>query len=395
MTVWGFAQLMRMIYGDRPVELARIQAMGLLAVKIGQAHALRADFLSAAKCQELARLYRANVPIPPEQALANVDCAPFSRIDTQPLASASVGQVYRAELKSGESVVIKAIKPHFRAQFEQDVRSLRRLLRVSTTLYPPLKRVFNPLGILDHIEEYTLQELDLLLEIEGQLRLQRVAEPWRDHPFLRPLQFPRLYREFSTSQVMVSEFVPGATFDELLEQHRLPYEALLDLFKVHGVFLFRIGVFHGDLHPGNLIWREGKIYFLDTGAVSTVSARVRQGLLALFRHLSAYDYTSAAAALQGMSQVTLGRAEYARYLEAFQSLYADFKGSTVAQVSLTRKMMETIRLGVVSGMRFEDDMFPIIKSLMYLDGMVLRCHPQARLLEDMRPAVEAFASAVS
>ena len=56
-------------------------------------------------------------------------------------------------------------------------------------------------------------------------------------------------------------------------------------------------------------------------------------------------------------------------------------------------MMETIKLGVLSGMRFGDDMFPIMKSLTYLDGMVLRCDPQARLLEDMRPFVEAFSLA--
>jgi ubiquinone biosynthesis protein len=71
-------------------------------------------------------------------------------------------------------------------------------------------------------------------------------------------------------------------------------------------------------------------------------------------------------------------------------LYADFKNTTVAQVSLTKKMMQTIRLGVLSGMQFEEGMFDIIKSLMYLDGMVLRVNPQAVLLKDMRRFIDDF-----
>ena len=71
-------------------------------------------------------------------------------------------------------------------------------------------------------------------------------------------------------------------------------------------------------------------------------------------------------------------------------LYADFTGTTVAQVSLTRKMMQTIKLGVHSGMTFEKGIFAIIRSLMYLDGMVLRCKPDAVLLRDMRRFIGEF-----
>ena len=75
-------------------------------------------------------------------------------------------------------------------------------------------------------------------------------------------------------------------------------------------------------------------------------------------------------------------------------LYADFDGRTVAEISLTRKMMETIRLGVLSGMTFSQGMYPIVKSLMYLDGMVLRCNPQAVLLKDMGKFIAEFEKAM-
>jgi phosphomethylpyrimidine synthase len=78
------------------------------------------------------------------------------------------------------------------------------------------------------------------------------------------------------------------------------------------------------------------------------------------------------------------------FTEKGSELYADFKDRTVAEVSLTKKMMQTIKLGVHSGMMFEKGIFAIIRSLMYLDGMVLRCKPDAVLLRDMRRFIGEF-----
>ena len=82
--------------------------------------------------------------------------------------------------------------------------------------------------------------------------------------------------------------------------------------------------------------------------------------------------------------------QYERYLEKFLKLYENFKNKTVSEVSLTRKMMETIKLGVNSGMTFEKGMFPIIKSMMYLDGMVLKGAPNTILMVEMRTFLEEF-----
>jgi len=82
--------------------------------------------------------------------------------------------------------------------------------------------------------------------------------------------------------------------------------------------------------------------------------------------------------------------QYSLFKSKFNTLYSDFKNKTVSEVSLTRKMMETIKLGVNSGMEFEEGMFSIIKSLMYMDDMVLRCNPKAVLLKDMRCFIDKF-----
>ncbi|HEX7654000.1 MAG TPA: hypothetical protein VF607_10865, partial [Verrucomicrobiae bacterium] len=98
-------------------------------------------------------------------------------------------------------------------------------------------------------------------------------------------------------------------------------------------------------------------------------------------------YPRCAAGLNRMSAVEISGAAYREYEKKFLELYADFTDTTVAQVSLTRKMMQTIKLGVLHGMQFEKGIFAIIRSLMYMDGMVLRCRPQAILMRDLRPFI--------
>jgi ubiquinone biosynthesis protein len=389
MNVFSFLKLIRMIYGNKKPDVRKIQEMGLLAVKIGQVHALRIDFLNEETCIELSKLYRANVPIKAEQVLKSIDRTKFSWIDETPLASASVGQVYRARLVTGEEVVVKVIKSSFRRIFERDVSTVRRLFKFVVFFYPKLARVFDPIGILEHIEEYTLRELNLLNEIEGHEILREIHEKNRGIYDLSSLRFPKIYRELSSEHVMVSECIPGKTFDELLD-HEMEYSDLLLLFKIHGFYMFNVGTFHGDIHPGNLMLHDGKIYFVDTGAIGHVSKRLSSGLLNFFDALSVYDYDLCAVRLNEMAERGISGKRFEKFKAKFNVLYSDFKGKSVKEVSLTRKMMETIKLGVHSGMAFEKGMFSIIKSLMFLDGMVLRCNPNAVLLQDMRQFLHEF-----
>lgn len=401
MNWFQFGRLIHSIYGrpNKLPDLAWIESLGLLAVKLAQVHALRVDFLPREKCEHLARLYRRNSALPPgdfEQLLA-ASAPPgfigeFSRIEPAALATASVGQVHRATMKNGEHVVIKAVKRQARAQFERDVESLEQLFRLILFAYPKLGRVGNPLGILEDIRAYTLSELDLRSEISGQEELRNVQEKFGAQFDLSVLAFPKIYRRLGNQNVLVSEYIPGRSFDELLSAGELTYAQLLQLFRAQGFYIFCAGAFHGDLHPGNVLLHEGKLHLIDTGYIGTVGPKIRLGLGDFFTALADYDYPRCAAALNRMSEVEIGGSAYAQFEKAFLALYANFTGATAAQVSLTRQMMQTIKLGVHSGMDFERGIFGVIRSLMYLDGMVLRCHPNAVLLPDMKPFIQEFQS---
>lgn len=397
MGLFGLLRLFRML-GSGKVDIETIERSGLLAVKIAQHYALRVDFLPEETCLELMRLYRRATALSAAQSRARLEelRAPewfeaFESLDYEPFAAASIGQVHRGVLKNGERVVVKVIKTRARKRFEADIASLRRLLQFAIFFRPALGRVFDPLSALDAIRDQTLTELDLLTEIEGQETLKAVFAQEPGGFDVGSLAFHTIHRELSSTDVLVSQEIEGETLDELIGRGAVSYPKLLELFRLHGYAMFCRGRFHGDIHPGNVLVRpDGRFVLVDTGSVGVAGERLRKGLLDFFEALSRYGYEDCAVRLNAMAEQSISGKDFEKFRVKFLDLYAEYTGSTVGQVSLTRKMMQTIRLGVESGMRFEKGMFSIIKSLMYLDGMVLRVNPDARLVEDMRPFVEEF-----
>ena len=396
-----FMRLFKMIFNKKKLpDLDYIQRKGLLAVKIAQTFALRIDFLNEETCSHLAKLYTHTQAIDEEdfQVLLNsyVDetwMNHFISIESKPIGSASVGQVHLATLKNGEKVVIKIIKKNFKKAFEKDVRSLRRLIKFVIFFYPKLAKVADPVGILEHIETYTLAELDLRNEIAHGKILKDIFLKHKDQFDLSRLKFPQIYEDLSMEHVLVSEFIDGQTADDLLTSKTMPFNDILEIFHIHGFYIFIIGTFHGDLHPGNLIVKGKDYYFIDTGAISTVGKKIQTGLFEFMKYLSYYDYHGCAKALNHMADVEISGSKFDKFEQQMLILYKDFASKSVSEVSLTTKMMETIKLGVNSGMVFEKGMFPIIKSMMYLDGMVLKGAPDTILMEEMRRFIKEFEDA--
>lgn len=392
MNALDFALLFRSILSSRAeVDAAEIERMGLLAVKIAQMYAVRSDLLGEEKCLALSRLLQQTKPLAPDELQQRWDqLAPaalrevMDQPDPTPLAAASLGQVHRGTLSDGSQVVVKLSKRDSKEAFLRDVRQFRRLLKVALFFYPKLERLADPIDALETVERQTLREMDFTCEIDGAERLAKLAAERADTlPHLRKLHFPEYFRGFSHESLLVSGFVEGRTLKDWLDVGELPYEALLDLFRIHGYFLFIRGEFHGDLHPGNVIWHEGNFWFLDNANIEIVPPEFGRGIFRMLVLLGQGDLKSAGDELAALSLNPLPSSKLAEFHSNFATLYQDFAGKTVSETSLTNQMMQTVKMAVHSGITFPRGAFPFIKSLMYLDGMVLRAAPQAKLLQDV------------
>ena len=402
MRLLTFARFIRMITKKGPADLEKIQKMGLLAVKLTQIFALRPDLLSEEKCKQLQSLYQRANSIPREDSMKLIhDRAPegfldaFSSFEEEPFAAASIGQVHKGVLKDGTNVVVKIIKADFEKSFRKDVTRMKRWLRIGLFLNPRLRKVGNPVGLLQHVEDYTLKELDLRNEIEGAELLQQKAKEVEDKFPMPLLSFPRVWPELSNEHILVMEHIESPTLEDRLAQGTMSWDNLLQLFRIHGAFMFGIGTFHGDLHPGNaMVDDEGKFTFIDTGAISHAPDKVRSALFGFFFHLAKGQLNQSFEAMLLMADTPPSGAAKEKYMTSMHEIYTGFIGKTVSEVSLTQQMMKTVRCAVLAGCRFGEEAFPIIRSLMYMDGMVLRGQPNVDLITSMGPYLDEFASIV-
>ncbi len=392
-------KFMRQILRKKPADLDWIQKQGLLAVKLAQIFALRPDIVGETKCQQLQKLYQHAASIPSENLFKTIeDKAPknflnsFSMIDEMPLAAASVGQVHRATLKSGEEVVIKFIKSSNAITFKKEVNKMKKWLKILLIFTPKLRRVGNPMALLNHVSDYTLRELDLTNEIKGASELEEIKNNVSSNFPMELLRFPKYYENLSNKDILVSEFIVGESLEDGIKNKSLSWEKLLQLFRIHGAYLFGIGTFHGDLHPGNCIIDEnGKFVFIDNGAICYAPKHINNALFKFFEHLSKQEMESAFDSLLGMSDYNIEGKRLQKYKSEMRKIYTGFESKPVGEQSLTRIMMETVKTAVtVAKAEFGEEAFPIIRALMYLDGLVIRTHPDVVLIKSMKPYLIEF-----
>ncbi|MCG8417862.1 MAG: AarF/ABC1/UbiB kinase family protein [Proteobacteria bacterium] len=181
----------------------------------------------------------------------------FARFDEEPLAAASIGQVHRAQLPSGDEVVVKVQYPGVDRAIRSDLENADVLTRAIGLMYPR----FDPKPVVAELRARISEELDYRREAKNQAAF---AELYRDHPFIR---VPGVFADHSTHKIITSEYVSGRTFDDIVatdESERQRWGEILFRFVFGSIVRFR--VFNGDPHPGNYLFDPaGRMVFLDFG----------------------------------------------------------------------------------------------------------------------------------
>ncbi|NIP93186.1 MAG: AarF/ABC1/UbiB kinase family protein, partial [Akkermansiaceae bacterium] len=320
---WNYVRFFRALLDPRKdVCPAQIEGLGLLAVKIAQMYAVRADLIGFQKSRQLRGFFEDARPVPPGEIEGRfLKAAPASLLsalrswDRTPAAAASIGQVHRGTLRDGTEVAIKIVKADAREEFQSQVRSLRRFLRIVIAFYPKLGRLADPLGVLASVERSTLRELDLRSEVEGLDVLRRLRDEGAEQlPHLSQLEFPKVYREFSGPDLLVSEWRSEPSLNDLIARRDFSYEQVLALFRIHGYFLFVRGTFHGDLHPGNVLYQDGRFVFLDNANVESAPPELTRGILGMLSALGDDDITTAAECIASTSTKPLPQTSRDRLL---------------------------------------------------------------------------------
>jgi predicted unusual protein kinase regulating ubiquinone biosynthesis (AarF/ABC1/UbiB family) len=181
----------------------------------------------------------------------------FDEFDEEPIAAASIGQVYRARLSDGREVAVKVQYPGVAAAVRSDMQNLGLILRLAKRIAPGM----DPKAIGQEIRDRIEEELDYELEAQNQRSLARI---FRGHPFI---VIPEVVTSLSHERIMVSEYVHGVGFEELKTYPPEDRNRIAEIiFRFYFSCLYRHGQFSGDPHPGNsMLLEDGRMAFVDFG----------------------------------------------------------------------------------------------------------------------------------
>jgi predicted unusual protein kinase regulating ubiquinone biosynthesis (AarF/ABC1/UbiB family) len=188
----------------------------------------------------------------------------FASFDEEPIAAASIGQVYRATLHDGREVAVKVQYPGVAAAVRADMQNLDMIMRLLKRMTPGM----DAKAIATEIRERIGEELDYELEAQNQSTLARI---FRGHPFI---MVPEVVTSLSRERVLVSEFVRGVGFEELKTRSQAERDRIGEIvFRFFLGCLYRHRQFSGDPHPGNfMLLADGRVAFLDFGLFKRMSS---------------------------------------------------------------------------------------------------------------------------
>ena len=297
----------------RRIEAAILKLRGLF-IKVGQLISIMANFLPPAFREELERLQDQVPPRPYRDIEARIreefggrgPTDLFADFSPEPVASASIGQVHRARLRSGEEVAVKVQYPDIEEMVRVDLRALRRIFSVLRWFMPD----YGFDTIYREVSEMVLAELDFKREA---LAIEKIAGNFAARE-AKNVRFPRVMADYSTMRVLTTEWMEGAKVAQLerLDSQKIDRRAAARAcVAAYCEQIFVDGLYHADPHPGNLLIQapakpeaSPTVVFLDFGAIATVSEGMRRGMMNFLQGAITRDTTRIVSAMKEMGFIS-------------------------------------------------------------------------------------------
>jgi ubiquinone biosynthesis protein len=369
-----------------------LEEAGGMFVKFGQIASTRSDLLSEPVIEELTLLRSAVRPIPAGQVRPLVEHElgrpideVFASFDDEPLAAASIGQVHRAVLVTGEAVVVKVQRPGLDDLLRRDATVLRLAARTAERRVPGAAE-FGIRDLADEVINGMDRELDFLREATMADRLREAIA--HDDPADDVIRVPQVFPALCTGRLLVMEEAPGRPIDAPgavaasgVPPHMLA-AALLDSFLDQ---VLHSAVFHADPHPGNLMvdgW--GRLWLLDFGAVGLLDPVTRRALQDMAMGMSANDPTVVARAVRRLAGAE-GTADLGALESDVGTLMVESTGGFDPAV-----IPEILGVMTRHGLRVPVSMTALSKALITLDGTLRVIDPTFELATEATAAADVL-----
>lgn len=364
-----------------------IEELGPGFVKLGQVLSTRIDLFPPDYIAEFAKLQDQVPPLPFEDILAQLERdiggpvdEVFAKVEKKPLAAASIAQVHRATLKTGDEVILKIRRPGVHKVIDADLRLLARLAEIAEENAEELQQ-FQPQKIAAEFAKSIRSELDLANECKNS---ERIAKNFKDHP---DIIIPKIYWEYASESLNVQQFIDGIPGSDLaavdaagLDRKKLAVSGANAVMKM----VFEDRFFHADPHPGNVIYLPGnRIAFIDFGMAGRLSDDRRTQLVDLLFAIVQRDAAGACKILLHWSGAATMRND--TLTGEIDDMIDKTHGVPLKQLRISELMNELIALLRAHDLSLPPDLTMLSKAFVSLEGMGRQLDPDYDMIAQAEP----------
>lgn len=368
-----------------------LEELGPTYIKLGQVLSTRPDLIPVDFINELSKLQDDVPPCSYDEMrgviaseLGRQPAELFDRFDETPLASASIGQVYRATLMDGETVAVKVQRPGIRKIIEVD---LEIMLHLATLMERHLEEMalHRPVRIVEEFAKTLEREIDYTIEAAN---MERVARQFLEDA---TVYVPKVFRDVSTARVLTMEFVEGIKISDVARLDASGLDRKIITARGADFYLkqiFDYGFFHADPHPGNIfVLPDNVICLLDFGMVGSVDRQTREDFVELLDSVINEDETRACQVL-----LKLAIWDDEPDLRSLERDVAVFIGQHVyrplRQIKIDKLLQDLLGIASRHRLGIPPDLFLMMKALGTIEGVALSLDPEFNMIAQTEPFIE-------
>jgi ubiquinone biosynthesis protein len=366
-----------------------LQELGPSFIKLGQLLSTRFDLIPPEYIEELRGLQDRVPPVSfseikevVERELRRPLDEAFPVFHSESFAAASVAQVHRASLPTGEEVVVKVIRPGIDKQIREDIRLMHYLAeRIEKSF--EVGRVVGAVNLVREFERIIFKELDMLIEAGS---IEKFAYNFRD---TAEIAIPKVYWEYTTKSILVMERVDGIKMDQVdqLRAHGIdPKSIALIGLRAFSRQLMEFGFFHADPHPGNTIVRyDGRVSLVDFGITGYLDREAMLEVAQIFLGYAEHDYDMIIEALQETGLVDETTMDLESFVADLKDVSETFYGRPLRAISVKDVHDQIIRLLLKYHIRLPRNLLLLLKTLVQTEALGKILGSDVSLLEFTRP----------
>jgi predicted unusual protein kinase regulating ubiquinone biosynthesis (AarF/ABC1/UbiB family) len=369
-------------------------ALGPTFIKIGQALGTRGDLLPLAYIKQLSILQDQVPAFPSAEAYERIQVAlgrsvqeAYAEIDAEPIAAASLGQVYRARLHDGREVAVKVQRPNLKEIISFDIAILHRLVRLTNRFFPRANENADWEGMLQEFHRTIFEEMDYVREGRNADRFRYNFRDWR------AVRVPSIHWSHTASQVLTMDLIRGTKvvdLEALRARGISPVKVNRLLVRSYLKQLLEDGFFHADPHPGNLLVMDsGHLAFFDFGMTGRITPRLQSQMIDAFFHVVSRDVHGLGQDIINLNFLKPG-VDPETIRPIVEGLFKHYLNLKLGEVNFKELTYDLAEVMYEYPFRLPANFTYVMRALMTLEGIGIVTDPEFSFFETAKPYAKEF-----